>query len=127
MSVRGVEALERQVLAASPVEGLVLRYGRLYGSGSGTDTPPGPPSLHVDAAAYAALLAMDHGEPGPSTSPIPMTRSRPTKPLPRLAGAQTFGWTRPRSDAIQLDLFVFFLDQATAKGAGTVPLDFLGR
>ena len=64
VSVRGVEALERQVLAASPVEGLVLRYGRLYGSGSGTDTPPGPPSLHVDAAAYAALLAMDHGEPG---------------------------------------------------------------
>jgi nucleoside-diphosphate-sugar epimerase len=64
VSVRGVESLERQVLAASPVEGLVLRYGRLYGPGSGTNTPPSAPSLHVDAAAYAALLAIDHGEPG---------------------------------------------------------------
>jgi hypothetical protein len=64
VSVRGVEALERQVLAAAPMEGLVLRYGRLYGSGSGTDTPPTPPSVHVDAAAYAALLAIDRGEPG---------------------------------------------------------------
>jgi nucleoside-diphosphate-sugar epimerase len=64
VSVQGVQSLERQVLAASPVEGLVLRYGRLYGPGSGTETPPGPPSLHVDAAAYAALLAIDHGEPG---------------------------------------------------------------
>ena len=25
---------------------------------------PGPPSVHVDAAAYAALLAIDHGKPG---------------------------------------------------------------
>jgi nucleoside-diphosphate-sugar epimerase len=64
VSVRGVESLERQVLGASPMEGLALRYGRLYGSGSGTDTPPSPPALHVDAAAYAALLAIDHGEPG---------------------------------------------------------------
>jgi nucleoside-diphosphate-sugar epimerase len=44
VSVRGVEALEGQVLGASPmVEGLVLRFGRLYGPGSGTDTPPSPP------------------------------------------------------------------------------------
>jgi nucleoside-diphosphate-sugar epimerase len=64
VSVRGVEALEEQVLGASPMEGLVLRYGRLYGPGSGTDMPPSPPAVHVDAAAYAALLAIDHGEPG---------------------------------------------------------------
>jgi nucleoside-diphosphate-sugar epimerase len=64
VSVRGVESLERQVLAASPIEGVVLRYGRLYGPGSRADTPPSPPSVHVDAAAYAALLAIDHGEPG---------------------------------------------------------------
>ena len=56
VSVRGVEALERQVFAAAPMEGLVLRYGRLYGPGSGADSPPSPPSVHVDAAAYAALL-----------------------------------------------------------------------
>ena len=64
VSVRGVASLERQVLAASPIEGVVLRYGRLYGPGSGTDAPPSPPAVHVDAAAYAALLAIDHGEPG---------------------------------------------------------------
>ncbi len=64
VSVRGVESLERQVLVASPMEGLVLRYGRLYGPGSGADAPPSPPSVHVDAAADAALLAIDHGEPG---------------------------------------------------------------
>jgi nucleoside-diphosphate-sugar epimerase len=63
-SVRGVASLERQVLAASPVEGLVLRYGRLYGPGSGAGTPPPAPAVHVDAAAYGAFLAIDHGEPG---------------------------------------------------------------
>jgi nucleoside-diphosphate-sugar epimerase len=64
VSVRGVESLERQVLNASPLQGVVLRYGRLYGPRSGADTPPSPPSGHVDAAAYAALLAIDHGDPG---------------------------------------------------------------
>jgi nucleoside-diphosphate-sugar epimerase len=64
VSVRGVASLERQALAASPMEGVVLRYGRLYGPGSGADTPPSPPSLHVDAAAHAALLAIDGCDPG---------------------------------------------------------------
>ncbi len=64
VSVRGVEFLERQVLAASSMDGVVLRYGRLYGPGSGADAPPSPPSVHVDATAYAALLAIDHGERG---------------------------------------------------------------
>jgi nucleoside-diphosphate-sugar epimerase len=43
---------------------MVLRYGRLYGPGSGADAPLSPPALHVDAAASAALLAIDHGERG---------------------------------------------------------------
>jgi nucleoside-diphosphate-sugar epimerase len=46
------------------VEGVALRYGRLYGPGSGANTPPSPRAVHVDATAYAALLAIDHGEPG---------------------------------------------------------------
>jgi nucleoside-diphosphate-sugar epimerase len=46
------------------MEGVVLRYRRLYGPGGGMDTPPSPPVVHVDAAAYAALLAIDHREPG---------------------------------------------------------------
>jgi nucleoside-diphosphate-sugar epimerase len=61
---RGVIALEDSVLNAALIEGLVLRYGRLYGPGTGFDAPPASLPLHVDAAAYAAFLAIDRGEPG---------------------------------------------------------------
>jgi len=64
MTVRGVASLERRVLSAQPMEGVVLRYGRLYGPGSGAETPPPAPAVHVDAAAYAALRALDHGAQG---------------------------------------------------------------
>jgi nucleoside-diphosphate-sugar epimerase len=64
VTARGVASLERQVLGTPPIEGLALRYGLLYGPGSGTDAPRPAPTVHVDAAAYAALLAIDHGAPG---------------------------------------------------------------
>ena len=64
VTVRGVASLERQVLDASPAAGLVMRYGRLYGPGSGADAPGLAPAVHVDAAAYAASRAVDHGEAG---------------------------------------------------------------
>ena len=64
VTVAGVASLERQVLDAAPLEGVVLRYGRLYGPDSGVDTPRRAPTIHVDAAAYAALRSVDHGEPG---------------------------------------------------------------
>ena len=38
----------------------MLRYGQLYGPRTGRDGPTGPSPLHVDAAAYAALRALDH-------------------------------------------------------------------
>jgi len=60
VTLRGVLALERQVLAA-PMAAVILRYGHLYGPGTGTDTPPASMPLHVDGAAYAALLAMERG------------------------------------------------------------------
>lgn len=63
MSARGVASLEAQVLAA-PLEGIVLRYGRLYGPGTGLDAPAGPAPLHVGAAAQAALLAVERGASG---------------------------------------------------------------
>ena len=47
-----------------PVEGVVLRYGQIYGPGTGRDEPTRPAPLHVDAAAHAALLAIDRGKPG---------------------------------------------------------------
>jgi nucleoside-diphosphate-sugar epimerase len=63
ISARGVSSLESQVMAA-PFESLVLRYGRLYGPGTGFDAPQPPAPLHVDAAAKAALLAVVRGAPG---------------------------------------------------------------
>ena len=63
ISARGVASLEHQVLN-SPLEGLVLRYGRLYGPGTGFEAPSGRGPVHVDAAARAAALAVARGEPG---------------------------------------------------------------
>ena len=63
VSARGVASLERQVLAA-PLAGIVLRYGRLYGPGTGFDSAAGAAPLHVDAAAQAARLAVGRGAPG---------------------------------------------------------------
>jgi nucleoside-diphosphate-sugar epimerase len=62
VTVRGV-ALERAVLEAAPVEGVVLRYGWFYGPGANAK-PGGSPGVHVDAAAYAAVLAIEAGAPG---------------------------------------------------------------
>jgi nucleoside-diphosphate-sugar epimerase len=63
VSARGVASLERQVLDA-PLEGIILRYGRLYGPGTGFDKASGPGPVHVDAAARAAQVALDRGSPG---------------------------------------------------------------
>ena len=62
-TVQGVLSLERQVTEA-PLEGLVLRYGLLYGPGTGFDAAIAPGSVHVDAAAKAAELAVTRGERG---------------------------------------------------------------
>ena len=61
LTVQGIVALEREVLMTPGIDGVVLRYGYLYGPGSWYDVPPKPPSLHADAAAHAALLAVRKG------------------------------------------------------------------
>ncbi len=63
VSGQGVASLERQVMAA-PMEGLVLRYGSLYGPGTGFETTTRPGPLHVEDAAEAARLAVRSGPPG---------------------------------------------------------------
>lgn len=62
-TVQGVASLERQVLKA-PLDGIVLRYGLLYGPGTGVDAPIAPGSVHVSAAAKAAQLAITKALPG---------------------------------------------------------------
>ncbi len=59
----GVSALESAVLEARPIEGVVLRYGWFYGPGA-NEKPAGSPGVHVDAAAHAAVLAIERGAPG---------------------------------------------------------------
>jgi nucleoside-diphosphate-sugar epimerase len=61
VSVRGVAALEQAVLNVEGMTGTVLRYGRFYGPGTGTEAPAGPSPVHVEAAAWAALLAWRRG------------------------------------------------------------------
>ena len=62
-TVRAVRSLEQQVQSA-PLEGVVLRYGLFYGPGTGFDGPIAPGSVHVDAAAKAAVLAVTKATPG---------------------------------------------------------------
>ena len=64
VSISGVVGLEDAVLKTPGIDGIVLRYGRLYGSGTWFDKPGGPGPLTCDAAAHAALLAVTRGAPG---------------------------------------------------------------
>ena len=62
-TVDGVIALEQATLELP--EGIVLRYGYLYGPGTWyPNEKRAKPALHVDAAAQAALLAVSKGKPG---------------------------------------------------------------
>jgi len=63
LSARAVASLEQQVLNG-PFEGAVLRYGKLYGPGTGFDKAPAGGPVHVDAAADAARRALEHGITG---------------------------------------------------------------
>jgi len=64
LTVAGVIALEEAMLRTPGIDGVVLRYGYLYGPGTWYERPVKPPSIHVDAAAHAALLALTRGAPG---------------------------------------------------------------
>jgi nucleoside-diphosphate-sugar epimerase len=64
ITVAGVVTLERLAISSPPIEGIVLRYGHLYGPNTGSDVAGEAPSLHVDAAASAALLAVEKARKG---------------------------------------------------------------
>jgi nucleoside-diphosphate-sugar epimerase len=64
ITVAGVVTLERLAMSSPPIEGIVLRYGHLYGPNTGSDVAGEPPSVHVDAAASAALLAVEKARKG---------------------------------------------------------------
>jgi nucleoside-diphosphate-sugar epimerase len=62
--VEGIVTLERLTLTSPSLEGVVLRYGQIYGPGTSSGEPAGSAPLHVDAAAHAALLAIKGAKPG---------------------------------------------------------------
>jgi nucleoside-diphosphate-sugar epimerase len=64
VSVEGVVALERSVLETPGVSGCVLRYGQLYGPGTGSEDVAAQVPLHVEAAAWAAVLAVEQRATG---------------------------------------------------------------
>ena len=59
-----VIALERLTLASPPLVGTVLRFGSFYGPGTWFEEPSGNVPCHVDAAAWATLLAIEHAATG---------------------------------------------------------------
>jgi nucleoside-diphosphate-sugar epimerase len=82
-TVEAVDELERQVSSAEGVEGVILRYGYLYGPGTAFAADGAVADLvrsrkypiagggsgvfslaHVDDAASATLSALEHGQPG---------------------------------------------------------------
>ena len=82
-SLEAIKRLESAVLGADSVEGVVLRYGGFYGPGTNLTTEGDIPQLmrkrrlpvigdgagvwsfaHIDDAAAATELALDHGTPG---------------------------------------------------------------
>lgn len=65
ISVGGVSALETAVLAAPGIDATVLRFGQLYGPGTGSDDANGKAiPLHIDACAAAFVLAIEARRPG---------------------------------------------------------------
>jgi nucleoside-diphosphate-sugar epimerase len=63
ITVAGVATLERLIMSSPPIDGVVLRYGHLYGPGTGTKAADAP-ALHVDAPAWAAVLAIEKARRG---------------------------------------------------------------
>jgi nucleoside-diphosphate-sugar epimerase len=64
VTIAGVAALEDVVINTPGIQGIVLRYGRLYGPGTWFEKPGSAGALTCAAAAHAALLALSRGAPG---------------------------------------------------------------
>jgi nucleoside-diphosphate-sugar epimerase len=64
ITVRGVAALEELTLKTTGLAGTVLRYGQFYGPGTATPAPRGSTPVHVEAAAWAAVLAVQRDARG---------------------------------------------------------------
>lgn len=64
ITISGVATLENSVLRTPGLVGTVLRYGHLHGPGTSPGARAVDCTVHVDAAAHAALLALQSDVPG---------------------------------------------------------------
>jgi nucleoside-diphosphate-sugar epimerase len=65
VTMAGVIALEQAVMNTPGLRGVVLRFGQLFGPGTGAPDATGKTlPLHVDAAAWATVLALEAQRPG---------------------------------------------------------------
>jgi nucleoside-diphosphate-sugar epimerase len=90
ITIRGVMALEKLTLHSPPLAGIVLRYGQLYGPGTHSEVPSAATPVHVDAAAYAALLAIERGAPGTFNIAQPSRHLATTKAVTELGWSADF-------------------------------------
>lgn len=65
----GIVPLEGAVLRNKSFEGIILRHGQLYGPDTWSPEPQRSVPVHVDAAAYAAFLAVDRAINGLGWNP----------------------------------------------------------
>jgi nucleoside-diphosphate-sugar epimerase len=99
---RGVISLERQVLTNDRFEGLVLRFGRLYGPGTWAETADTPPTVHVDDAGRALASAVVRGSPGAYNvaeggGPVAIDKARRELDWEPLHGGHADPWIFPGS------------------------------
>lgn len=88
ITVQAVGEMESLVLNSPGLQGVVLRYGRLYGPRTWSAQPGGDLALHVDDAANAALLAVSLHE----VSGI-FNVSEPCSQLSTEKARQQLGWS----------------------------------
>ena len=88
VSVQAVTELESLVLNSQGLDGLVLRYGRLFGPRTWSDEPDAEMPLHVEDAARAALCAVERS----GVTGI-FNISAPCPELSMEKARQILGWT----------------------------------
>ena len=91
ITVASVATLERLTLSSPPLEEVILRYGHLCGPNTGADAAGEQPSLRVDAAALAAVLAAGKARAGIHNVAEPSRYLFVEKAQPELGFPRTFG------------------------------------
>src|SRR5262249_41093627 len=97
VTVKGAADMEQQVLSASGLNAIVLRYGLLYGPGTWHAGSGRKPGLHVDAAAHPRCSRSPMARPAFTTSRMTTARSRSPRRAPSLASIRDFARRESRA------------------------------